>query len=265
MSFKPKKTNDKAVIDASKTLVYALHGFGKTTQCKYYQEAFGPGFIMSGEGGLKSISDTGIDYLPFSSWNNKHDPANDIYSFRGICKMIQSKDFQDMGYKWIAIDSLTEASDLLFKELEQQFKDDKNGFKMWGEFARQMIGSLKWIRDLDYHVLVTALAKDEEDDNGRTTFWPHVHGKSAAKQIPALFDHVFAGVRETVHEEDGEIRVLRRLYSDEVYGYHGKIRDPSRRIPAVVNTSNIPAVINAMHLSSDEYDSWLKAIGENDE
>ncbi len=261
--FKPKKTNDESVTEASKTLVYALHGFGKTTQCKHYQEMFGPGFIISGEGGLKSISDTGIDYLPFSSWDGRHDPENDVYSFRGICKMIQSKEFADMGYKWIAIDSLTEASDLLFKEMEQKFKDDKNGFKMWGEFARQMIGSLKWIRDLNYHVLVTALAKDEEDDNGRTSFWPHVHGKAAAKQIPALFDHVFAGVRETIHMDDGSIRVMRKLYCDEVHGYHGKIRDPSQRVPAVIHTSNIPEVIKATHMSRDEFDAWLKSTGES--
>lgn len=259
MTFKPMKTDDASVTDVSKTLVYALHGFGKTTQCRYYQEAFGPGFIMSGEGGLRSISDAGIDYLPFSSWDGKHDPEEGVYSFRGICKMIASPEFRKMGYKWIAIDSLTEASDLLHRELDHKFKDDKNTFKLWGEFARQMIGSLKWIRDLNYHVLVTALAKDEEDDNGRVTFWPHVHGKAAAKQIPALFDHVFAGVRETIHEDDGTIRVVRKLYSDEVYGYHGKIRDPLRRIPPVIHASNIAEVLEAMNYDSDEFNKWLES------
>jgi len=255
--FKPRKTNDASVTDTSKTLIYALHGFGKTTQFKYYKENFGKGFIMSGEGGLTSISDQDIDYLPFTSWNKEHDPEKEIYSFRGICKMIKSPDFAKMGYKWIGIDSLTEGSDLLHRELDREYGDDPNSYKLWGEFARQMIGSLKWIRDLDYHILVTALAKDEEDDNGRITFWPQIHGKASAKQIPALFDHVFAGVRETVRGEEG-IKVLRHLYTDEVSGYHGKIRDPLQRIPAVLNTSNVAEVIKAIHLSGSDFDTWLK-------
>lgn len=260
--FKPMKTNDTSITESSKSLIYALHGFGKTTQLKYYQETFGKGFILSGEGGLISISDADIDYLPFTSWSGAHDPSKGVFSFRGLCSMIQSEDFKKMGYKWIGIDSLTEASDLLHKELERQFENDTNGFKMWGEFARQMIGSLKWIRDLDYHIIVTALAKDEEDDNGRVTFWPHVHGKAAAKQIPALFDHVFAGVRETVKTDEGGIEVIRKLYTDEVYGYHGKIRDPLQRIPPVLDSSNIAEVIKAIHMNSSDYDTWLKSIGD---
>lgn len=261
-AFTPKKTNDAAIIDTSKTLVYALHGFGKTTQCAYYQKTFGPGFILSGEGGLASISDKNIDYLPFSSWNGKHDPANEAYSFRGLCRMIISPEFKAAGYKWVAIDSLTELSDLLMRELEVEFKDEKNGFAIWGEFSRQMIGSLKWVRDLPYHVLVTALAKDEEDDNGKPSFWPHVHGKAVGKQIPALFDHVFAGTRERHTTEDGRVIVKRKLICDEVYGYHGKVRDPSQRIPPVLDTSNIAQVLKAIHMSDSDFNNWMKSTGD---
>jgi len=183
--FKPRQTSDASIRNTSKSLIYALHGYGKTTQCKYYQETFGRGFIISGEGGLVSISDADIDYLPFSSWDGKHDPDNGVYSFRGLCSIIADpkSGFSKAGYKWIAIDSLTEASDLLHREMERKFADDKKWIQNSGEeFAKNMIGSLKFIRDLPYHVLVTALAKDEEDDNGRATYWPHVHGKAVSKQ-----------------------------------------------------------------------------------
>lgn len=258
--FKPYKTNDKTVTERSNALIYALHGFGKTTQCRYYKETFGKGFIISGEGGLTSISDQNIDYLPFRSWDGPNDPEKGIYSFRGICKIIQSPEFHDAGYKWIAIDSLTEASDLLNRELDIKFKDDPNGFKQWQEFATQMIGSLKWLRDTNYHILVTALAKEKEDEYGRVTYWPHVHGQATAKQIPALFDHVFAGVRET-EKIDDEVVVQRKLICDELHGYHGKIRDPLRRIPPVLNTSNVAEVIKAIHLEGSEFKKWLDSLG----
>lgn len=270
--FKPLKTNDTSVTGASKSLIYAMHGFGKTTQCRYYKEAFGKGFILSGEGGLISIADQEIDYLPFTSWDGEHNPDEGIYSFKGVCQIIASKEFKKQGYKWLAIDSLTEASDQLNAELVKKYDviriqteaegKKHNEYAQWGEFARQMIGSLKWVRNLPYHILVTALAKDEEDDNGKVTYWPQVHGKAAAKQIPALFDHVFAGVRETTRDEDGIVTVQRKLYTDEVYGYHGKIRDPLQRMPAVLNTSNIAEVIKAMRMSSSNFKSWLKTTGE---
>jgi len=263
MTFITKKTDNESIKNTSKTLIYALHGFGKTTQCRNYQEKFGRGLILSGEGGLSSISDTGIDYLPFSSWDGKHEPDNGIYSFRGICMMMANPDsgFASEKFAWIAIDSLTELSDLLMRELERKYANDANGFKLWGDFKRQMIGSLKFIRDLPYHVLVTCLAKDEEDDNGRVSFWPDVHGKAVSKQLPALFDHVFAGHRYTETVEDGSVVVHRRLYADEVYGYHGKVRDPLRRIPPVINTSNVADVVSAIHMSSSDFKTWLTAVG----
>jgi hypothetical protein len=176
--------------------------------------------------------------------------------------MLASKEFADMGYTWIAIDSLTELSDLLEKELKTQFKGEKNGFALWAQFKQDMIGSLKWIRDLPYHVLVTCLAKDEEDDNGNINFWPHVAGKAVAKQIPALFDHVFAGVRHTTNNEDGTMTVHRMLYCDEVHGYHGKIRDARQRVPSVLHTSNIASVIKAMHSSDEDFNKWINSLGE---
>ena len=65
-----------------KVLLYGHHGWGKTTQLKYFQEEYGKGFIFSGESGLSSIRSAGIDYLPFSSWDNPSDPKKGIYSFK---------------------------------------------------------------------------------------------------------------------------------------------------------------------------------------
>ena len=63
MKITPLKTNDISVVGASKTLVYGMHGSGKTTQCANYAKRFGKGLILSGESGLSSIADIACDYL----------------------------------------------------------------------------------------------------------------------------------------------------------------------------------------------------------
>ena len=97
--FKVMSTKDLQQSGPTKVLLYAHHGWGKTYQCRHYQKRYGKGLILSGEAGLKSVEDVGIDYLPFSSWDGKHDPDKGFYSFRGIVKMMMSDEFQAMGYK----------------------------------------------------------------------------------------------------------------------------------------------------------------------
>ncbi len=44
--FVPQPTNDDTVTGASKTLLMTHHGWGKTTTCAYYQQAYGRGLIV---------------------------------------------------------------------------------------------------------------------------------------------------------------------------------------------------------------------------
>ena len=103
--FKVMSTADLQQSGPTKVLLYAHHGWGKTYQCRHYQKRYGKGLILSGEAGLKSVEDVGIDHLPFfMGWKARS--RQRTYSFRGIVKMMMSDDFQAMGYKWIALDSL---------------------------------------------------------------------------------------------------------------------------------------------------------------
>jgi len=52
--FNPKNTADDATAKR-KVLLYGHHGWGKTTQMKYFQDAYGKGFIISGESGLNPL------------------------------------------------------------------------------------------------------------------------------------------------------------------------------------------------------------------
>lgn len=253
------KTSSITKDGPTKVLLYAHHGYGKTYQCRYYQKRFGKGLIISGESGLKSVEDVDIDYVPFSSWDGSHDPEGGVYSYRGICKMIATEDFQKAGYKWIAIDSLTELAERLIEHLEVEHKHNNNGFQLWADYSRMMIGTLKWIRDLDMHVYVTCLAAEEQDANDVTQYWPFVKGQKVAKQIPALFDHVLCGVRTTEKNDQGMPKVSRYVVTDEASGWHGKVRDPRQRLKPYEKVEDITELLARMSMPDDEWEKYQSA------
>lgn len=252
MDFKPLNTADTST-SYWKVLNYAQHGWGKTSQAKHYQEAYGSGFIISGESGLSSIRSAGIDYLPFTSWNGDTDPTKDQYSFRDIFKWIRSDGFKSMDYKWIMLDSLTELADHAHQaatlDAEQKAKDTGkkvNGFEIWQEYAAVMIGVCKAIRDMQMHVLVTALAREAQDDDGAPVFWPMVAGKQVQQQLPGIFDCVLCGVRHSTVDGEGNARVERFIVTDEVKGWMGKVRDEHRVLKPVEREHNIPKLLAKM-------------------
>jgi len=251
--FKVLSTTD-ADVHFEKTLLCAHHGFGKTTQAIHVQREYGKTLIISLEGGLKSLSLVSIDVIPVTSWDDAHDPEKGVFSFRGTMSMITGAEFKSMGYKAIFIDSVTELSDQLMSFLEEKHKDNKNTFDKWGDNSRLMIAALKWMRDLDMHVVCTCLLAEEEDDNGQTTYWPMVKGGKVSKQIPALFDHVFCGKRKTA-EVDGELKVTRYLVTDQVQGHYAKARDPRRRLMPVEKCDDITVLFAKMQMNDEE---WAK-------
>lgn len=258
MVFSVKSTSDLSKSGPTKVLLYAHHGWGKTFQCRHYQERYGKGLIISGEAGLKSIEDVSIDYLPFTSWDGPINEEKGIYSCRAILKMITSGEFQKAGYKWICIDSLTELAERLIEHLEKEHEGSGNGFAMWGDYGRIMNGVLKTIRDLPLHVYITCLAKEEKTPNDTVEYWPHVPGSSVSKKIPALFDHVLCGVRVTEKDDRGVPRVKRYIASDEVSGWHGKTRDPLGRLQAYEECADVTELLARMAMTEDEYSQFKK-------
>jgi|GEM_PF-1346064 len=264
--FKTLNTSS-AEAHAHKTLLYAHHGFGKTYQFRYYRELYGRGLIISGESGLSSVSDCDIDFLPFTSWDGPHNPDDGVYSFMGIIRMLKDVDLKAAGFNWIGIDSVTEMSERCLQHFQKLHEDlaassgkKMDGFAVWGDYERAMIGALKWVRDLPVHVLVTALAMEEDDDNGQTHYWPMVKMKKVAKHIPALFDHVFCGIRKTVElEQPGgglDARVARFIITEEVKGWHGKTRDPRRRLKPIERGASILNLHQRIAMSDADFAAY---------
>lgn len=258
--FKPFNTSDESVTGAQKTLLYADAGWGKTTQFAHMQREYGKTFIISGESGLRSVKDAGIDYLPFQSWDGEHDPDNGKYSFKGLMAMVESLEFRLAGYKCIGIDSATELSDRLWEHIAEKHKDNKNGFEKYGDFNTELLLAMKWIRDLPYHVLVTCLVRKGDDGDGSPDYWPNVKGQTA-RQLPGLFDNVFAGVRISSMQQMPDGRVVtqteRLIHTDEVGGWHAKARDPNRRLKPTMRTGDITKLFKLMDMSEDEYKNLM--------
>ena len=277
--FKVLNTSDDTT-SYRKVLLYALHGWGKTTQAKYYKARYGKGLILSGESGLSSIRSEGIDYLPFSSWDGesqkgggtlhdplmKHDPANGVYTFRGIIGMLSSPDFKAMGYKWIMIDSLTELADMAHRHAKltaeaNPGKDGKvNVFSIWEDYAAALVGACKWIRDLPMHVIVTSLAKESDDPNGGKEYWPMVKGSAVMTLLPGIFDCVLCGVRRVEgdsSDQSAQPKTVRYIVTDEYRGWHGKVRDEKRRLKPVERECDITKLFDRMEMPDNDYEQYL--------
>jgi hypothetical protein len=261
--FKPMNTETAMETTRHKALVYAFHGWGKTTQAAHMQRTYGKTFIISGESGLKSVSDEQIDFLPFTSWDGEQNPEKGVYSFRGIVKLMGTKEFQEAGYQVIFIDSLTELADRCIDHWSKVHEGNKNGFQIWGDYGSSMLGALKWVRDLPYHVVMTALAKEAKDDNGEQDYWPHIQGNAVQKQVGGIFDHVFCGVRITDGDRASPV-VTRYIVTDEVRGWHGKVRDPKKRLKAVEKTSDIAELFQRLDMKESDYEARVKAAKTGD-
>ncbi len=254
MAFKPMNTKDETT-SYRKTLLVGQAGWGKTTQAKHYKRHYGKGFIISGEAGLSSIRNEGIDYLPFTSFDGPTDESAGIYSFVSICKIIMSQEFRAAGYKWIMLDSLTELSDMCFAWADNKAAataaatgKKQNGFEVWGDYKDKMVGACKFIRDLPYHVVITALEKTAENDNGETQHLPLLQGSAVQAQIPGIFDNVFFGVTQTVKEDDKNV-TKRFVVTSSYAGRGGKVRDESGVVKTVEETGDITTILLKMDTS----------------
>jgi hypothetical protein len=240
-----------------KTLLYAIHGWGKTTQAKHYQAHYGKGFILSGEAGLSSIRSAGIDYLPFTSFDGASDPANGVWSFASICRAMQTPEFKAAGYKWVMLDSYTELSDMIWSwataraEREAAESGKKlNGFDKYNYYEEQSIRAAKFIRDLPYQVCITSLAKDAENEDGSKEQWPMVNSAKVRKQLPGIFDNVFGGVavaekpKPPAAGEKPAAPVTRRfIITGEYGGWKGKVRDEHNVVQLIEETGSVIDVL----------------------
>ena len=76
--------------------------------------------------------------------------------------------------------------------------------------------------------------------------------KKVQKLIPALYDNVFALVRKT-SDQNGKIAVRRYLVCDQVNGWHGKTRDPHRRLQPFEECDDITVLLERIYMSEEQW------------
>lgn len=265
MKIKPFKTSDVTALNLN-ILLYGHGGAGKTTAIGKFADTFGKGLIISGEGGLSSISDKDIDFIPFYSFDHPVDKAQypDGYSFKEIMSFIRSPEFREAGYNWLAVDSITELSRRAFNEANAENPDKNNNFKPYQIYSQKIDPLIGDLRDLPIHTIVTALAAEEQDDNGKTHFWPMLHQKSKQKKYIGDFDLVCALVTktETQKVQGGKDKMALRRYMlcDQVHGWHGKNRDPHGRIRPVEDGTDVPELVKRMMMTKEQFEK-TKRVG----
>lgn len=192
-----------------KALIYGESGAGKTTLAGTIAE---PTLVISAESGLLTLKNKKIDVIDIS----QDDHGSIIPKEKRIARLGEVyqyllTDEARSKYKWIFIDSLTEISQNLIEQLNQEFPERKDSLVMYGENAKRMRSLVKSFRDLPYYnIVMVALSIIDKDENGlRYNAFDLVGGFSA--KLPGFFDLVmYLGI-----DKDGK-RVLITEKSDRV-------------------------------------------------
>jgi len=160
-----------------KCLITGVSGSGKTTAIGTLPAE--ETLIISAESGLLSLGDKSIDVIEIT----KYSQIQDAYRF------VLSTEAEK--YKTIAIDSLTEISDMLVSHLEKQpeYSDPKNTMKLWGRYNKDITALIKAFRGLAKNVIFTALTEDV-NDGGILVKKPLIKGNSAQSMLCSYFDEV---------------------------------------------------------------------------
>lgn len=174
--------------DSLKMLIYGEPGNGKTFLVKSIQE---PTLIISAEGGTLSISDAEIDMINIAKDNHGNlIPEEKRIARLGEVYAYLLTDECKAKYKWIYIDSLSEISQNLVKQLNLEFPDRKDSLVLYGENSKRMRSLVKSFRDIPfYNIVFTALASAEKDENNQRYLGISMIGKIGS-ELPAMFDEV---------------------------------------------------------------------------
>lgn len=175
--------------DKIKMLVYGEPGNGKTSLAATIKERV---LIISAEAGLLCLAGREIDSIDISTDDNgvMIPEEKRIARLGEVYTYLISQECRDK-YDWIFIDSLTEISQNLVKQLNAEFPDRKDSLVLYGENAKRMRSLIKSFRDLPYYnVIFTALSSVEKDENNQRFLGIDMVGKLAAS-VPAFMDEVF--------------------------------------------------------------------------
>lgn len=173
MAINLKSTSDLSA-NGVKALVYGQAGAGKTTLSATMPHPV----ILSAEGGLLSIKDSGIPYLEISTMSDLWEAYEWLTEGGGT------------EYQSVVLDSISEIAEVCLNTEKKTSKDPRQAY---GEMQTQMADIIRAFRDLPgRHVLMTAKVEKTQDEMGRVLYSPSMPGNKTGQSLPYFFDLVLA-------------------------------------------------------------------------
>lgn len=236
------KVQRVSTIDSKlKVLIYGDSGVGKTTLAGSVSEVdeMMPALFVDVEGGTTSLSGKydGVEVVRVKSWQE----IQSVYNF-----LFDNPDL----YKTVVLDSLFEIQKLaLYSVMRMVTLKDKDrdedipSLREYGKILEIMRKMVRAYRDLDMHVIVTALAETSKDDmTGAITTKPMFTGKFA-NEIPAFMDFVFYLYAQQ-KEVKGDLTSVRRLLSQPTEKFVAK--DRSGKLPITMQNPTFKEIYNTV-------------------
>lgn len=192
MAISLKKTSDLEQ-SGVKLLVYGQAGAGKTSLIPTLPNPI----ILSAEGGLLSIKDSGLPFIEITTMQT----LRDAYSW--LKDSGEAKEFQS-----VAVDSISEIAEVVLNAEKKASKDPRQAY---GAMQEQMTDVIRAFRDLPgRHVYMSAKLEKSQDELGRVLYSPSMPGNKSGQALPYFFDEVLA-LRV---EKDGDGNTHRALMCD---------------------------------------------------
>lgn len=189
MAIQLKSTSDYA-LNGVKMCVFGFAGAGKTSLIPTLPSPI----ILSAEGGLLSIKESGLPYIEISSMAD----LKEAYGW--LINSDEAKQFQS-----VALDSISEVAEVV---LTDERKKSKDGRAAYGEMNTSMQELIRAFRDIpNKHVLMTAKLEKTADESGRILYSPSMPGKTLTQGLDYYFDEVMA-LRVEKDADGNNVRAL---------------------------------------------------------
>lgn len=204
----PFATAGETAIDFPfKILCYGNSGAGKTyAACT----APKPMVLLTERNGLHSIQASNPDaHVKYC------EDADDV---RAILKMAMNGTLKQYGIKTLVVDSLTEVQRLFVDEImlgKSNGEDARLTLQDWGTLTERMRRFMRCLRDLDLHVVATALVETQHDEStGSTSVFPAFQGKKLHSEVSQFFNVVGYTFKRESTDGEGKRSIEHKIMLD---------------------------------------------------